>query len=83
MIPQNPMFVIRRKDTGEYMNTRTGASGEGPATIFVNADSIQGFLHFYGDKEFEIVEVELTPKNVVTLDEVRVISKSKRIKKPR
>ena len=66
MIPQNPMFVIKNKKNGKYMNASTGATGRGPATIFKNNKSIKSFCHFYGSPEFdfEIIEVELTEKNV-------------------
>jgi hypothetical protein len=77
MIPQNPMYVIHNKVDGKYMNAATGATGEGPATIFKDHKAIDSFIYFYQGPEFdfEIIEVELKVKGVVTLDEVKARKK--------
>lgn len=64
MIPQNPMFVIKNKKDGKYMNSSTGATGRGPATIFKNKKSIDAFCKFYGGPEFdfEVIEVQLVER---------------------
>ena len=82
MIPQNPMFVIKNKKNNKYMNASTGAMDEGPATIFKDHKSIEAFCHFYSGEEFdfEIIEVDLVEKDVVSIEEVKQKKKIKESK---
>lgn len=78
MIPQNPQVVIRDKRTGKCMNASTGAYGTGPATVFKDAKKIEWFLSGYaGVGDFELVEVELIEKRVLTLADFKAIKKPK------
>lgn len=51
-IPQNPMFVIRNKADGKFMNASSGATGNGPASLFKDLKSIKAFIEFYQGADY-------------------------------